>query len=136
MSASPLPPLWVAREGATGGCERLRARKPPASLLHMRPCEYAQERTRELQRSCEWVLASGLHLVLATDLHFLPAMLLRSRVSGVMQAFRILAKCQSFAFPVSGAGAVCVVSLQWIRFTLKVYSLRKYTVRKSLFLVS
>lgn len=55
MSASPLPPLWVAREKVTGGCERLRARKPPASLLHMRLCEYAHRRTRELQRSGEWV---------------------------------------------------------------------------------
>ena len=110
----------------------------------MRLCEYAQERTRELQWSCEWVVATDLPLLRATDLPLVrasvlrlsPAMLLRSRVSGVVQAFRVLAKCHLFAFPLSGVGAVCVVSLQWIRFTLKVYSFRKYTVRKSLFLVS
>ena len=82
------------------------------------------------------LMASDLHLVSASALRLSPAMLLRSMVSGVLQAFRILEKCHLFAFTMSGVGAVCVVSLQWIRFTLKVYSFRKYTVRKSLFSVS
>lgn len=40
-------------------------------------------------------------------------MLLRSPVSDVLQAFRILAKCQCFAFVLSGCriGSRCVLSL-------------------------
>lgn len=57
-----------------------------------------------------FVPASVLHLLLATVLRLSPAMLLRSPVSGVLQAFSILAKCHPFAFVRRG----CRLGSRWI----------------------